>query len=379
MRVLVAIAGALLIFLVLLDAFEAIVLPRRVTRRFRLTRLFYRTFWRPWKATARRIHSAKKREGFLSFFGPMSLLLLLSLWAMSLVVSFAMLQWALALRLNISEEQAHFGTYVYMSGVTLFTLGFGDVTPSEPLGRALIVAESGIGFGFLALIIGYLPVIYQSFSRREANISLLDARAGSPPSVAELLRRHGHNMEELNDLLRDWERWSADLMESHLSYPVLCFYRSQHNNQSWLTALTTILDASALLIVGIDGGPARQAQLTFAIARHAVVDLSQIFNTPPRPPVPDRLAPGELTRLRALLAATDIKLRDDTPADQKLCELRQMYEPYANALADYLFVTIPAWIPSGETFDNWQTSAWGRISRGIGGSPVMESRDEEHS
>ena len=379
MRVLVAIVGVVLVFLVLLDAFEAIVLPRRVTRRFRLTRFFYRTFWKPWKAATCHIHSSKKRESFLSFFGPLSLLMLLSLWAISLVVSFAMLQWALGLRLNIPQEQAGFGTYVYMSGVTLFTLGFGDVTPSEPLGRALIVAEAGIGFGFLALIIGYLPVIYQSFSRREANISLLDARAGSPPSVAELLRRHGQNMEELRDLLRDWERWSADLMESHLSYPVLCFYRSQHNNQSWLTALTTILDASALLIVGIDGGPARQAQLTFAIARHAVVDLSQVFNTPPRAPVPDRLSPGELTRLRSLLATTDIKLRDDIAADQKLCELRKMYEPYANALADYLFVTIPPWIPPGETIDNWQTSAWGRISRGIAGSPVVESRDEEHS
>jgi hypothetical protein len=379
MRVLVAVLGAGLTLLVFLDAFEAIVLPRRVTRRFRLTRLFYRAFWKPWKAIAHRIHSSKRRESFLRFFGPLSLLMLLSLWAISLVVSFAMLQWALRLQLNIPQEQTGFGTYAYMSGVTLFTLGFGDVTPSEPLGRAMIVAEAGIGFGFLALIIGYLPVIYQSFSRREANISLLDARAGSPPSVAELLRRHGQNMEELRDLLRDWERWSADLMESHLSYPVLCFYRSQHNNQSWLTALTTILDASALLIVGIDGGPSRQAQLTFAIARHAVVDLSQIFNTPPRAPEPNRLSPGELTRLRSLLGATDIKLRDDIAADQKLCELRQMYEPYANALADYLFVTIPDWIPPGEAIDNWQTSAWGRISRGIASSPVIEPRDEEHS
>jgi hypothetical protein len=305
--------------------------------------------------------------------------MLLSLWAISLVMSFAMLQWALGLRLNIPQEQVGFGTYAYMSGVTLFTLGFGDVTPSEPAGRAMIVGEAGIGFGFLALIIGYLPVIYSSFSRREANISLLDARAGSPPSVAELLRRHGQNMDELRDLLREWERWSADIMESHLSYPVLCFYRSQHNNQSWLTALTTILDASALLIVGIEGGPARQAQLTFAIARHAVVDLSQVFNTPPRAPLPDRLSPGELTRLRALLATTDINLRNDGAADQKLSELRQMYEPYANALADYLFVTIPSWIPPGENFDNWQTSAWGRISRGVAGSPAVESSDEEHS
>src|SRR5262249_34294585 len=156
--------------------------------------------------------------------------------------------------------------------------------------------------------------IYQGFSRREMNISLLDARAGSPPSAAELLRRHGRNMEDLERLLHEWERWSADLMETHLSYPVLCYYRSQHDNQSWLAALTTILDACALVIVGIDGAPARQARLTFAMARHAVVDLAQIFNVRPRASEPDRLLPDDLMQLRAILSAAVINLRDGVAA-----------------------------------------------------------------
>ncbi|MBI3328075.1 MAG: two pore domain potassium channel family protein [Nitrospinae bacterium] len=282
MQAIVAVVSCALLFVVLWDAFEGIVLPRRVTRRLRLTRLFYRYTWLPWSAAGRRMRPGKRRERYLSYYGPLSMLLLLSVWAASLIVGFAMLQWAFGSAMNAPEGAATFGTDLYVRGTTFFTLGLGDVVPRTPLARALTVVEAGTGFGVLALVIGYLPVLYQAFSQREVSISLLDARAGSPPSATELLRRHsqGH-MEELRQLLRDWERWAAEVLESHLSYPVLGYYRSQHDNQSWLAALTTILDASALVIVGIDAGPARQALLTFAMARHAVVDLAQIFNTPP--------------------------------------------------------------------------------------------------
>lgn len=293
-------------------------------------------------------------------------------------MGFAMLQWALVSPLHAPDGPVRFGTYVYMSGTTFFTLGYGDVTPAAPLGRVLAVVETGMGFGFFALVIGYLPVIYQAFSRRETNISLLDARAGSPPSAAELLRRHGNRVEAIDDLLRDWEHWSADLMESHISYPVLCYYRSQHNNQSWLAALTAILDTSALVIVGVDGAAERQAELTFAMARHAVVDLAQTFNMPPRAPVPDRLPPDELTRLRSTLADSGVRLRQDAAADAKLPKLRRMYEPYVNALAEFLFMPLPRWTPASAVVDNWQTSAWGRISARTAASTSIGTDDEEH-
>ncbi len=378
MQILIGLIAVVLILVVLLDAFEAIVLPRRVTRRLRLTRLFYRLTWIPWSALARYIKAGKKRESFLSFFGPLSLLVLLSVWAFGLITGFAMLDWSLTSPLRVADQSVNFGTYLYLSGTTFFTLGIGDVTPLTSTGRVLTVFESGVGFGFLALVIGYLPVTYQGFSRREATISLLDARAGSPPSGTELLRRHGHNMEALERLLADWENWAADLMETHLSYPVLCYYRSQHDNQSWLAALATILDASAMLMVGIEGAPARQARLTFAMARHAIIDLAHIFNTPPRAPVPERLLPGESARLRALLAAANVTLRDGASADKKLSELRQMYEPYVNTLSEYLLMPIPSWIPPSEVFDNWQTSAWGRISTEVASSPLIEPPDERH-
>lgn len=286
MRNLVTALSLALILIILWDAFEAIVLPRRVTRRFRLTRVFYRVTWTPWSAMARRIRTGKQREKHLSFFGPLSLILLLSVWALGLVTGFAMLQWALGSAYRAPEATITFLTDLYASGVCFFTLGLGDVIPITPAARVVTVVEAGTGFGFLAIVIGYLPVIYQAFSRREVTISLLDARAGSPSSATELLRRHARagNMAALTQLLQDWERWSAELLESHLSYQVLSYYRSQHNNQSWLGALTTILDACALVRVGVDGASAWQAQLTFAMARHAVVDISQILGTPPLAP-----------------------------------------------------------------------------------------------
>ena len=363
MKPLIASLSILLVFAILLDAFETVVLPRRVTRRVRFARFFYRITWIPSAAWARRISSSRRRESFLGFFGPLSLIMLLSVWANGLIFGFGVLHWAIESPLDASAAPHAFGTYIYLSGTTFFTLGYGDVTPTAPAGRVIAVFEAGIGFGFLALIISYLPVIYQAFSRREASISLLDARAGSPPSAAELLRRHGHNIQELEQLLRDWERWAADLLESHLSYPVLCYYRSQHNNQSWLTALTAVLDASALVMVGIDGASRRQAQLTFAMARHAVVDLAQIFIAAPRELTIDRLPADELDHLRAALREAGVRLATGAKAEQLLSELRAMYEPFVSTLADFLFIQLPPWVPTAETYDNWQTSRWGRISR----------------
>ncbi|PYO44537.1 MAG: two pore domain potassium channel family protein, partial [Gemmatimonadetes bacterium] len=274
MRVWAGIAGAVLVAVVLWDAFETIVLPRRVTRRVRLTRFFYRATWRPFAASAGFVRAGGRREAYLGFYGPLSLLLLLVLWAAALVLGFGLLQYAAGSAASLTNETARLTTDVYLSGTTFFTLGLGDVAPQGTFARVLTVVESGLGFGFLAIVIGYFPVLYQAFSRREVSISLLDARAGSPPSAAELLRRHGGpgGAAALERLLTEWERWAAELLETHLSYPLLAYFRSQHTNQSWLAALTTVLDTSALVMVGIEGGCARQARLTFAMARHAVVD-----------------------------------------------------------------------------------------------------------
>ena len=169
----------------------------------------------------------------------------MGVWAVGLVISFGMMQYGAGSAVNVSGQNPGLWTDFYLSGTTFFTLGLGDVVPRSGIARFLVVAEAGFGFGFLAAIIGYLPFIYSSFGEREINISMLDLRAGTPPTAGELLRRHSFNggHEALQALLKDWELWSAQLLESHLSYPVLAYFRSQHDNQSWIASLTAILDA----------------------------------------------------------------------------------------------------------------------------------------
>jgi len=174
--------------------------------------------------------------------------------------------------------------------------------------------------------------------------------------------REGGDPASFERLLREWERWAAELMESHLSYPVLAYFRSQHDNQSWIASLTAILDTCALIMVGVEGACERQAELTFAIARHAVVDLSQVFGTSPRPLPQDRLPAAELRRIRDVLAQHGLKLNDGEAANTRLIELRNMYEPYIFALAAYLNQTLPPWIPAKKGKDNWQTTAWGQAA-----------------
>ncbi len=229
------VVGLVLVSAGLWDAFETVVLPRRVSRRVRIATLFYQLTWRPYAAVASHVRDETRRENYLSFYGPLSLILLVGVWAVVLVLGFAVLQWAAGPGLSVPDGQADFGIEVYFSGTSFFTLGLGDVIPHTGLTRALTVVEAGTGFGFLALVIGYLPIVYQMFARRETNVSLLDQRAGSPPSAAELLRRNVDqgDVTTLIQLLRDWEVWVADLLESHLSYPTLAYFRSQHENQSW--------------------------------------------------------------------------------------------------------------------------------------------------
>jgi ion channel len=356
------IAGLAIFLIVLWDAFEAIILPRRVTRKFRFARLFYRSTWRVWRFGAGIVSSRKTRESLLGFYGPLSLLVLVGVWAVGLVLGFGLMQYGAGSAVIMTGGQPGFQTDMYLSGTTFFTLGLGDVIPRSGLARVLVVVEAGFGFGFLAAVIGYLPFIYGSFSKREVDISLLDSRAGTPPTAGELLRRHSypHGQDALRELLKDWERWSAELMESHLSYPVLAYFRSQHDNQSWIASLTAILDASALVIVGIEGACEKQAELTFAIARHAVADLSQVFGTAPLSLSNDRLPAEELRHIRDVLAQHGLKLRDGDEADRRLIELRRMYEPYIQSLGSYLNQTLPPWMPQKKGKDNWQTTAWGQ-------------------
>jgi hypothetical protein len=366
MKLLIAVAGFFILFATLWEAFETIILPRRVTRPIRLVRMFYRVTWTFWAAVNRLIRSKKVRDAHLSYYGPLSLLGLFATWAFLLILGFSMLHWAAGSAINAPGETPTFRTDFYLSGTTFFTLGLGDVTPRTTLAKAITVTEGGTGFGFLGLMISYLPTLYGAFSQRELNISLLDARAGSPPTAAELLRRHSQfaDSEVLTPYLREWETWAAQIMESHLSYPVLCYFRSQHDNQSWLAAFTAVLDVSALLIAYGEGTAKWQSQLTFAIARHAVVDLAEVLRVPASRPAQDRLPPKDVEQVRNLLVECRASSKCGESGDKKLIELREMYEPYLNGLSMRLLMPLPSWGVGHRFVENWKRSAWGKISSG---------------
>jgi hypothetical protein len=354
MQIVAALIGITLVAIALRDAFETIILPRRVSSRMRVSKIFFWLSWKPWAAAARRMRPSDWRETFLSSYGPLSMIALFVLWGGILITGFASLLWAAGFDAHLSGPQT-----LYVSGTTFTTLGIGDFTPKSDLARFVTVVEAGTGFGFLAILISYLPVLYQSFSRREISISLLDEWAGSPPSAGDMLRRavEAGQVAELVPLMARYEAWSAELLESHLSYQVLSYFRSQHENQSWLAALTAIMDLASLWQATKDHGKSWQARRVYAIGRHALGDLSQVLRAAPEFYAPDRMSADDLTSLHDMFTKAGMDIDLATFRD-RLKALRKGYEPYAIALGHELLMDLPPWMPPKGRQDNWETTAW---------------------
>jgi hypothetical protein len=257
------------------------------------------------------------------------------------------------------------GSHLYMSGVTFFTVGYGDLVPQTRLGRLISVLEAGTGLGFIALVIGYLPVLYQLFSGREAHVIKLDGRAGSPPTALGLLQRHSgeDGIAQISMLLRDWESWGSELLESHLSYPMLAYYRSQHHDQSWLAALAAIMDCCALILVGLEGLPPLQARMTFTMARQVLVEMTHSFDVPPsRYTGGDRLDQGAFVQFERELAEAGFEW--NTPdAEELLGALRATYEPLLDGLASYLLLPLQGWSAGDTARDHWVRGPRGTLAR----------------
>jgi hypothetical protein len=266
--------------------------------------------------------------------------------------------------LSFSANAVSFGAHFLLSGNTFFTLGTASLATMSKVRRSVAMFEAGTGLGFLAIVIGYLPVLYQLFSRRETHVIMLDGRAGSPPNATTLLSRHGHrgSTHALDEFLHEWERWSAEVIESHRSYPMLN-YRSQHDNQSWLAALAVIMDSCALVMVDIKDMSTFQARMTFSSSRLAVIELSRILAVKPQAMAEARLTSSDYAQMRAELNESGMLLVDDQGAEDKLSEFRSTYEPFLIGLAEYLLLTLPGWLPSPEVLDNWQNNPRGRSAK----------------
>lgn len=348
--------GVAVIVIVLVDAFETIILPRRVNRRIRFSRLFYRIFWRIWKKGKKLYKSGNDTKAYLGVFGPLSLIILLSIWAIALIFGFALINFGVQTDIASPHGARDFITYLYLSGGTFFPVELVDTYTLQDPGKFLAIIEGGMGFGFLAIIIGYLPVLYQAFSKREVNINLLDSYAGSPPSALYFLQQFskGNNIDELKPQLEKWEGWCAELLETHLSYPVLAYYRSQHDDQSWIAALTMILDTSTIILVSKNDSLHTYAKSTFAIARHAAVDLTQAYYLNPQNFPQDKLSKKDIFTLRKLLKESDFSIREGEKNEEKLLFLRNLYEPYIHALSDFFLMSITPLVTERKIEEAWR-------------------------
>jgi len=354
-------SGSILLALIFHDAFEVMLLSRRVRRKLRFITLLFRYTWNLWSWIAERMALGIRRDMFLSLYGPLSLVILLGSWVVGLIAGFALVQHSL----SFGAKPVSFGANFLLSGDTFFTLGTASLTSMSKMRRSVPMFEAGTGLGFLAIVIGYLPVLYQLFSRRETHVIMLDGRAGSPPNATTLLSRHGHreSTHALDELLREWERWSAEVVESHLSYPMLSYYRSQHDNQSWLAALTVIMDSCALVMVGIKDLSTFQARMTFSSSRLAVIELSRVLAVKPQAIAEARLTLSDYAQMKAELNYSGMLIVDDEGAEDRLMEFRSTYEPFLIGLSEYLLLTLPNWLPSPQLLDNWQNSPRGRSAK----------------
>jgi hypothetical protein len=343
MRWIVLPAGVLLLGVTLLDVFRALVMPRATRGRLRLSRFLFRPMWRPWRWVAVRRKTMEGRERVLATAAPFFFFVLLAAWAFLAVLAYALILWSPAFVHGMhGHGSGGFTTALYFSGSSLFTIGFGDVVATGWT-RAVVVAEGATGLGLVAVVIGYLPVLYQAFNRREVGVLLLDARAGSPPSGPELLYRMGGAGagSSLSELFAEWERWAADVLETHLSYPLLAFFRSPHDNTSWVTALGSVLDAATLLMTAVDTDPDEHAKLLYGTGVHAVEDLFYYFRLSEREAVISR---QEFEAVIEDLKSVGIPVKPVDEALATFTKKREKYAPRLDALAVLLAAPPAQWI-----------------------------------
>jgi hypothetical protein len=278
-RLLTAAVGAATIAAVLYDLLVSVIVPRPAPGRWRVTNLAFRLTWRPFRWFGIRL-PAERRERMLGAYGPAMVIAILIVWVVLLTVGYGLIFWSI--RDQVRPELPGLGTALYFSAVCLLTIGFGDIVPVGTLARAVVIAEAGTGLGTVALVISMLFSLYGNFMRREALVITLDASAGAPPSGVLLLEtaRKLKMPELLDQTFAEWRNWAADLLDSHLAYPQLNFFRSSHDYESWVSALGAVLDASTLMITTIEDEPRGPAWLMYKVGIHLVEDLSHFFNFP---------------------------------------------------------------------------------------------------
>jgi hypothetical protein len=268
--------GLVAVCAVLMDVFLTVVVPRRAPiagRLLRLSRYTVPLLWRFWRWIGLRIGAAERREGFLGSFGALAVILLLVGWVVGLVIGYGLL--LDALRDEIKPVPESVTSSMYFAGTSLLTLGYGDYVAVGGAARVTALAAAATGLGLFASTITLLFTLYGSFQRREVAVVVLEAGAGAPPSGVTLLETYALAgiLDQLPKVFQDWQAWSAEVLDSHLAYPVLAYFRSSHDNDSWISSLGAVMDAATLVLTTIEGGPKGWAKLSRAVGGHCIEDL----------------------------------------------------------------------------------------------------------
>lgn len=340
--VLVGALGGAIVLIVLAEIIQTIVVPRKVPRWTRPISYPFAGLWILWRAVGTRIHSRNVREDVLGSFGPVAVLVLLVAWALGLVLGYGLL--LDALRTQVRPQPENLGDSLYFAGSALFTLSFGDFVGIRGPARAVTLMAGANGLGLFALVISFLYSLYGSFQRREVAVVVLEAAAGAPPSGVTLLETYAKVglLADLPDVFVEWQAWAAQVLDSHLAYPLLAYFRSSHDNDSWVSSLGAVMDAATLVLTTVNGGPKGRAKLFQAVGGHCLEDLVLYFQLPADGEV--GIERSEFEEARDRLARAGWAVRNDDQAWLDFSQLRSTYASRVNALAS-LWATPPAqWI-----------------------------------
>jgi len=335
-----ALAGIVIAAVTGLDVVGTLVVTEGTAAAWRPARVFYHWTWQMWRALGMHLKPEQRRERWLSVYGPLSMLTLLLLWLVSLAIGWALIYMGLLGQLHGASD---FLSLLYYSGSSLLTPSFGEVSGATAPAGILTLVETVMGFGTIALLISYLPVLYGAYNRREARLLTLDDPSGERITPGRVVTVHAPDAdhERLYQFFAEWELWAAEILESHVSYPMLAYFRSQHPGQSWITALGVVLDAAVLTCAMVPGALQREPYFMYRRGRRAIAEINRRLHVQP---AEDALLSRELLGIAyGYVAQAGLRVDSLDTAWERLQELRSTYAGGLQGLMDYLEAPAGFW------------------------------------
>jgi len=334
--------GIIIVFVIVFDIFASVLVPRPVRSAFLMSAYLRRYTWRLWRALCIGIEPPQRRELLLGIFAPLVMVLLLGGWVFGLILGFGCI--FLGLQEGLRPMPTDIGTAMYYAGASVLTIGYGDIVSVEGLTRFFSISAGVAGLATVAVVLTFLFSLFASFQRRETFVVVLDGRGSAPPSGVSLLETHAklHLVDDLPRLFESGQTWCAEVLDTHLAYPVLCYFRSSHVDVSWFSALGALLDAATLIMSTVEDIPRGHAALLHSVGSHLTHDLAKYFKLLGDDEVlVDR---AEFAQARQRLHAAGYALAPEEQSWNAFRKLRAEYASDLNNMARYWLITPAQWI-----------------------------------